>query len=82
MNKPIIIAIDDEPQVLNAVARDLQARYQNEYQIMTVRDSSTTVVDRTSRPAHCADRRSPSHKPSKSFGRKRGAVRRPPRNMR
>ena len=34
MNKPIIIAIDDEPQVLNAVARDLQAQYQNEYQIM------------------------------------------------
>ena len=34
MNKPIIIAIDDETQVLNAVARDLQAQYQNEYQIM------------------------------------------------
>jgi len=34
MNKPIILAIDDEPQVLNAVARDLQAQYQNEYQIM------------------------------------------------
>jgi thioredoxin reductase (NADPH) len=34
MNKPIIIAIDDEPHVLNAVARDLQAQYQNEYQIM------------------------------------------------
>ena len=34
MNKPIIIAIDDEPQVLNAIARDLQAQYQNEYQIM------------------------------------------------
>jgi len=34
MNKPIIIAIDDEAQVLNAVARDLQAQYQSEYQIM------------------------------------------------
>jgi thioredoxin reductase (NADPH) len=34
MNKPIILAIDDEPQVLNAVARDLQAQYQNEYQVM------------------------------------------------
>jgi len=34
MNKPIILAIDDEPQVLNAVARDLQAQYQNDYQIM------------------------------------------------
>lgn len=34
MNKPIIIAIDDESQVLNAVVRDLQAQYQNDYQIM------------------------------------------------
>jgi thioredoxin reductase (NADPH) len=34
MNKQIFIAIDDEPQVLNAVTRDLQAKYQNEYQIM------------------------------------------------
>ena len=34
MIKPIILAIDDEPQVLNAVARDLQAQYQSEYQIM------------------------------------------------
>jgi thioredoxin reductase (NADPH) len=34
MTKPIIMAIDDEPQVLNAVARDLQVQYQNDYQIM------------------------------------------------
>lgn len=34
MNKPIIIAIDDEPHVLNAVVRDLQAQYQKDYQIM------------------------------------------------
>jgi thioredoxin reductase (NADPH) len=34
MIKPIILAIDDEPQVLNAVARDLQAQYHSEYQIM------------------------------------------------
>jgi thioredoxin reductase (NADPH) len=34
MTKPIIMAIDDEPQVLNAVARDLQTQYQNDYQIM------------------------------------------------
>jgi len=34
MNKPIIMAIDDEPQVLNAVTRDLQTQYQSDYQIM------------------------------------------------
>ena len=34
MAKPIIMTIDDEPHVLNAVARDLQAHYQNEYRIV------------------------------------------------
>jgi thioredoxin reductase (NADPH) len=34
MAKPIIMAIDDEPQVLNAIARDLQARYQADYRIV------------------------------------------------
>jgi thioredoxin reductase (NADPH) len=34
MAKPIILAIDDEPHVLNAIARDLQARYQNDYRIV------------------------------------------------
>jgi len=43
MNKPIIIAIDDEPQVLNAVARDLQAQYQNDYQIMRASSGSEAM---------------------------------------
>jgi thioredoxin reductase (NADPH) len=34
MAKPIIMTIDDEPHVLNAIARDLQARYQSDYQIV------------------------------------------------
>jgi CheY-like chemotaxis protein len=34
MNKPIIMTIDDEPHVLNAVARDLQAHYKNDYRIV------------------------------------------------
>lgn len=34
MSKPIIMAIDDEAQVLNAIARDLQAQYQKEYRIL------------------------------------------------
>lgn len=44
MSKPIIIAIDDEPQVLNAVVRDLQAQYQNKYQIMRA-TSGTEALD-------------------------------------
>ena len=32
--KPAIVAIDDEPEVLRAVQRDLRARYADEYQIL------------------------------------------------
>ncbi|HEX9595707.1 MAG TPA: response regulator, partial [Anaerolineales bacterium] len=34
MAKPVILAIDDEIQVLNAVERDLQARYAKEYRVL------------------------------------------------
>src|SRR5262245_66517439 len=33
--KPGILAVDDEPQVLNAVALDLRRRFRNDYRIMT-----------------------------------------------
>jgi thioredoxin reductase (NADPH) len=34
MAKPIIMTVDDEPHVLNAIARDLQANYQKDYRIV------------------------------------------------
>ncbi|UCH85096.1 MAG: FAD-dependent oxidoreductase [Candidatus Latescibacterota bacterium] len=34
MAKPILLTVDDEPQVLNAIARDLQAHYQSDYRIV------------------------------------------------
>jgi thioredoxin reductase (NADPH) len=34
MPKPIVMTIDDEPHVLNAIARDLQAHYQRDYRIV------------------------------------------------
>lgn len=36
MAKPIIMTVDDEPQVLNAVERDLRRHYRSEYRIMKV----------------------------------------------
>ncbi|GLI27777.1 fused response regulator/thioredoxin-disulfide reductase [Agromyces rhizosphaerae] len=33
MAKPVILAVDDEPQVLNAITRDLQARYRTDYRV-------------------------------------------------
>ncbi|GAA4279289.1 response regulator [Aquimarina mytili] len=35
MKKPIIFAIDDDPQVLRAVTRDLKSEYRKEYRIMS-----------------------------------------------
>lgn len=34
MPKPVILAIDDEPQVLNAVERDLRRHYRRDYRIL------------------------------------------------
>jgi thioredoxin reductase (NADPH) len=34
MTKPVIMTIDDEPHVLNAIARDLSARYRTDYRIV------------------------------------------------
>jgi thioredoxin reductase (NADPH) len=34
MAKPIILTVDDEPEVLNAVARDLRQRYHGDYRVM------------------------------------------------
>jgi thioredoxin reductase (NADPH) len=35
MNLPIIFSIDDDPQVLRAISRDLKAHYRNEYRILS-----------------------------------------------
>ena len=34
MTKPVLLTVDDEPHVLNAVGRDLQSRYQKDYRIV------------------------------------------------
>jgi thioredoxin reductase (NADPH) len=36
MAKPIIMTVDDEPQVLNAIERELRGHYQSEYRIVKV----------------------------------------------
>ncbi len=36
MSRPVILAVDDDPQVLASVARDLRARYAEDYQIVSV----------------------------------------------
>ena len=34
MAKPIIFTVDDEPQVLNAIGRDLQQHYRGDYRLV------------------------------------------------
>ena len=34
MAKPVILTVDDEPQVLNAVERDLRQHYRGDYRIV------------------------------------------------
>ncbi|HEU4894094.1 MAG TPA: FAD-dependent oxidoreductase [Vicinamibacterales bacterium] len=35
MNKPVLLMVDDDPQVLAAVRRDLRARYREQYTVMS-----------------------------------------------
>ena len=35
MNKPVILVVDDDPQVLAAVRRDLRSRYREHYTVMS-----------------------------------------------
>ena len=44
MKKPIIFAIDDDPQVIRAIARDLRNRYRQDYRIMST-DSPQEALD-------------------------------------
>ena len=44
MNKPVIIAIDDDPQVLAAVRRDLRSHYAADYKIMSAGSGPEAVA--------------------------------------
>ncbi len=44
MSKPVILAVDDDPQVLAAVTRDLRARYAEDYQIVSA-DSGVDALE-------------------------------------
>ena len=35
MNKPVMLVVDDDPQVLAAVRRDLRARYRESYMVIS-----------------------------------------------
>ncbi len=48
MNKPVVLVVDDDPQVLAAVRRDLRSRYREDYVIMCTssgQEALTTLRD-------------------------------------
>ena len=46
MSKPVILAVDDDPEVLNAVDRDLRAHFRTDYRVIKV-GSGRQAVDTT-----------------------------------
>ncbi len=67
MKKPVILAVDDDPQVLAAFRRDLRSHYRNQYSILDAKSGAealATVRDLKSRGEALAmvisDQRMPS----------------------
>lgn len=44
MSKPVIVAVDDDPQVLGAVRRDLRSKYAADYRIVAVGSGAEAVA--------------------------------------
>ena len=63
LNKPVLLVVDDDPQVLAAVRRDLRSRYRDNYTVMSAASGAGSAGDRprTEKPrgfAGDADQRS------------------------
>ena len=43
MNKPIIFSIDDDPQVLRAISRDLKSHYNSDYKIISTSSANEAL---------------------------------------
>jgi thioredoxin reductase (NADPH) len=43
MTKPILLAVDDDPEVLGAVERDLRERYRDDYQVLKARSGEEAL---------------------------------------
>jgi thioredoxin reductase (NADPH) len=42
--KPVILTVDDDPQVLRSIERDLRSKYGNEFRVIRA-DSGTTALE-------------------------------------
>ena len=48
MSEPVILVVDDDPQVLSAIRRDLKERYQAEYRVLATASAAMSGMS-------CAD---------------------------
>jgi len=44
VNKPVLLAVDDDPQVLAAVRRDLRSRYRNAYSVLSAESGAEALA--------------------------------------
>ena len=44
MPKPVLLAVDDDPEVLRAIERDLRSRYSDRYRVMRANSGSAALV--------------------------------------
>lgn len=44
MTKPVILTVDDDPEVLGAIERDLKHRYRNDYRIIKARSGQEAIA--------------------------------------
>lgn len=43
MNEPVILVVDDDPQVLNAIRRDLRSRYRDDYRVLAANSGAAAL---------------------------------------
>ena len=47
MNKPVLLVVDDDPQVLAAVRRDLRSRYREQYTVVSAGSGAVSYTHLT-----------------------------------
>ena len=43
MTEPVILVVDDDPQVLAAIRRDLRSRYREDYRVLSANSGETAL---------------------------------------
>ncbi len=59
-NKPVLLTVDDDPEVLNAIERDLRQHFSSDYRVVKASSGAEALeAVRQLKSAGCADRAVP-----------------------